>query len=176
VEFLSVASEFFINSQNLEDKVRQLLPSQGGAGAGFDLSASTQIVPVINLTETAEGSILREDLQRSFSHSSVTFTTTTNTTNTIISNTGYFTINFTFYGIGSPSTASIAISDGATSKEIKQINSFLSGSSYYAAPYSDVLNVFLTAGDSVTVTTNVSTTLTTATRQIAAIDGTLVNP
>lgn len=29
--------EYFINSQELETKVRQLLPSQGGAGAGFDL-------------------------------------------------------------------------------------------------------------------------------------------
>jgi len=49
-----VGQEFFINSATLEAKVRELLPSQGGAGAGFDLSASTQIIPVINLTESAE--------------------------------------------------------------------------------------------------------------------------
>ena len=36
VESLSVGSEYFINSQELEDKVRDLLPSQGGAGAGFN--------------------------------------------------------------------------------------------------------------------------------------------
>ena len=51
-----MGQEFFINSQELETKVRQLLPSQGGAGQGFDLSASTQIVPIIDLTESAEGS------------------------------------------------------------------------------------------------------------------------
>ena len=56
VAFLSVGSEYFINSQELENKVRNLLPSQGGAGAGFDLSASTQIIPIIDLTESAEGS------------------------------------------------------------------------------------------------------------------------
>ena len=54
-----MAQEFFINSETLETKVRQLLPSQGGAGAGFDLSATTQIVPIIDLTESAEGSNIR---------------------------------------------------------------------------------------------------------------------
>ena len=65
-----MAQEFFINSQELEDKIRQLLPSQGGAGAGFDLSASTQIVPIIDLTESAEGSNVREDLQTAMSFNS----------------------------------------------------------------------------------------------------------
>ena len=61
-----MGQEFFINSQLLEDQVRKLLPSQGGQGAGFDLSASTQIIPVIDLTESAEGSNLRSDLQTAF--------------------------------------------------------------------------------------------------------------
>ena len=76
-----MGSEYFINSQELEDKIRQLLPSQGGAGAGFDLSASTQIVPVIDLTESAEGSNVREDLQTAFSHSSLTTTKIITATN-----------------------------------------------------------------------------------------------
>ena len=61
-----MGQEFFINSQELESKVRQLLPSQGGAGAGFDLSASTQIVPIIDLTESAEGSNVRADFELPF--------------------------------------------------------------------------------------------------------------
>ena len=66
--YLSVGSEYFINNQELEDKFRNLLPSQGGAGAGFDLSASTQIIPIIDLTESAEGSNVRADLQTAISH------------------------------------------------------------------------------------------------------------
>ena len=62
-----MGSEYFINSQELEDKIRQLLPSQGGAGAGFDLSASTQIIPIIDVTPSAEGSQLRVDLQSALS-------------------------------------------------------------------------------------------------------------
>ena len=57
-----MGQEFFINSQDLESKIRKLLPSQGGAGAGFDLSASTQIIPIIDLTESATGSNLRQDI------------------------------------------------------------------------------------------------------------------
>ena len=67
MESSSVGSEYFINSQELENKVRNLLPSQGGAGAGFDLSASTQIIPIIDLTESAEGSNVRADLQTALS-------------------------------------------------------------------------------------------------------------
>ena len=68
-----MGQEFFIKSSNLEDKVRNLLPSQGGLGAGLDLSASTQIVPIVDLTESAEGSNLRQDLQTSFGFNSETY-------------------------------------------------------------------------------------------------------
>ena len=54
-----MGQEFFINSEELESKIRQILPSQGGKGAGFDLSASTQIIPIVDLTESAEGSNVR---------------------------------------------------------------------------------------------------------------------
>ena len=61
-----MAQEFVIKSKILEDKINQLLPSQGGAQAGIDLSATTQIVPIIDLTESAEGSTLRQDLQTAY--------------------------------------------------------------------------------------------------------------
>jgi len=85
-----MGQEFFINSQELEDKIRQLLPSQGGAGSSFDLSASTQIVPIIDLTESAEGSGLRADLQTSLSHGSCTELSVQSTTPNFISWTGYW--------------------------------------------------------------------------------------
>ena len=54
-----MAQEFVIKSQNIEDKINQLLPSQGGFQAGVDFSASTMVIPIVDLTETAEGSTLR---------------------------------------------------------------------------------------------------------------------
>ena len=88
-----MGQEFFINSQSLEDQVRKLLPSQGGLGAGFDLSASTQIVPIIDLTESAEGAGLRQDLQKAMSFNNTTpFTINQGTSTNIITSTGYWKI------------------------------------------------------------------------------------
>ena len=62
-----MGQEFIIKSDAIEDKINQLLPSQGGKQAGVDFSASTMVIPVVDLTETAEGSSLRQDLQTSLS-------------------------------------------------------------------------------------------------------------
>ena len=50
-----MAEEFIIKSEAIEDKINQLLPSQGGFQAGVDFSASTMVIPIVDLTETAEG-------------------------------------------------------------------------------------------------------------------------
>ena len=69
-----MGQEFIIKSTTLEDKINQLLPSQGGQQAGVDLSASTTIIPIVDLTESAEGSNLRQDLQLALSLTSITAT------------------------------------------------------------------------------------------------------
>ena len=172
VAYLSVGSEYFINSQELEDKVRNLLPSQGGAGAGFDLSASTQIVPIIDLTESAEGSNVRADLQRSFSFSSLTSTFTNNTTATIINNTGYFRIIGTNY-IDGAANSEIRLKDATSSKILLR---------FFGQAGSNVTNlidieVFLKAGDSVECfSSGTGNSLALSSRQIADVDGNLVNP
>lgn len=50
-----------ITSESLQAEVRRLLPSQRGFGS--DLEAQNVIVPIVDLTATAEGSALRADLQ-----------------------------------------------------------------------------------------------------------------
>ena len=171
-----MGSEYFINSQELEDKVRQLLPSQGGAGAGFDLSASTQIIPIIDLTESAEGSNVRQDLQTALSFDNVTSFVVTNTTSTIISNTGYYRI-FGNSTAGSPTgnQFSISITDGVTSKIIFNANvqGFLTAVGGIGFIPFDFI-VFVGAGDSITATSNTSGgSVVGCTRQIADIDGNL---
>ena len=174
-----MGQEYFINSQQLQDKVADLLPSQGGAGAGFDLSASTQIIPVINLTESAEGSNLREDLQSSLSHDSVTAFSVTNTTTTIVTNTGYFRVfgNVSLTIGTSVGSAEFILSDGSTDKTIWKTSTVASSNtSSLPNPNFDFI-VFLGAGDSLKVTgTGTLAIATGCTRQIADITGTLVNP
>ena len=173
-----MGQEFFINSQELETKVRQLLPSQGGAGAGFDLSASTQIIPIVDLTESAEGSNFREDLQKSFSLDSITVFSANNANVDIVTNVGYFRI----YGISNITSASgnseanFSITDGVTTKKIVQ--HFVQGSS--TTTFSQQLFDFIVkveAGHSIKCQSTASDVFVTGnTRQIATIDGELVNP
>jgi hypothetical protein len=174
-----MGSEYFINSQELEDKIRQLLPSQGGAGAGFDLSASTQIIPIIDLTESAEGSNLRQDLQKSLSHTSSNHTLIENATTTLVSNTGYYLVNIGYIikqEATNTRTATLRINDGATNKIVWQM-SLHESSEVYSASGTQSIIVFLTAGDSlVGVSSAVQVMLNVVTRQIATIDGILVNP
>ena len=167
-----MGQEFVIKSTILEDKINQLLPSQGGAQAGVDLSASTTIIPIVDLTESAEGSNLREDLQRALSLNSVTSNQISNTTTTIINTTGYFRI-FGSCSFASGGFADFRITDGTTTKSLLTFNSAasLDGFSTY-----DFI-VFLQAGDSILArSSSTSNFLEVVTRQIADINGNLVNP
>ena len=167
-----MGQEFFIKSANLESKIRQLLPSQGGLGAGQDLSGSTQIVPIIDLTETAEGSQVRADLQTSFSLTSITSYAVSNTTTTIANSTGYFRV---FGMINCDTTlvgGNFVLTDGVTSKVVFQINTKgIAVNKFYD------FNVFLEAGESLTCTAGAAAmTIDGCSRQIADINGDLVDP
>ena len=87
-----------------------MLPSQGGLGAGFDLSASTQIVPIVDLTESAEGSQLRSDLQKAVDNAT-TETSAVNATVTAINTTGFYNVNVA-YALQSGGQGTIDIFDG----------------------------------------------------------------
>ncbi len=173
-----MGQEFIIKSQKLEDKVNQLLPSQGGFQAGVDLSASTTVIPIIDLTETAEGSDVRADLQTAFSLASATTFSVSNTsgTQTLVNTTGYYKVDYNFFTLGSPGQGNIFINDGSTNKIIVSLGGYLSGTSYYVAPVIGQTMVLLKAGDSLLSFTSGTSTLVTTTRQIADLAGNLVNP
>jgi hypothetical protein len=173
-----VGQEFFINSEQLEDKIKNLLPSQGGLGAGFDLSASTQIVPIVDLTESAEGSNLRQDLQTAISFDSATAFSVANATTTVINNTGYFKVSGIIYGralSGTNRTVTFQLTDGASTKDVFVVNWNANTGESFVQLFD--FNVFISAGDSLTVISNDGFIVANGTtRQIANIDGELVNP
>ena len=174
-----MGQEFFINSQDLEDKIRQLLPSQGGLGAGFDLSASTQIIPIIDLTESAEGSNLRVDLQSALDFNITTYNVAGATNTLLINNTGYWrffgSMSNTHANAGGIST--IQIFDGTTYKILLQgkTNIEASGSGFMPfLPYDFIVK--LSAGESVLATANggsYNMRNVGVAKQLADIDGTL---
>ena len=170
-----MGQEFTIKSAKIEEKINQLLPTQGGFGAGVDFSASTMVIPIVELTETAEGSQLRSDLQTSLSLNSITAFSVVNTTSTIINTTGYFRIFGTAAGTRTGAgfeSAIFSITDGTTTKVVLEIMFFDPQSNI---PFDFV--VFLQAGDSVTLQSNATTvTCKGVTRQIADLSGNLVSP
>ena len=173
-----MGQEFFIKSTNLEDKVKQLLPSQGGLGAGFDLSASTQIIPIVDLTESAEGSNLRQDLQSAFTLNNANSFFVTNATTTLISNTGFWRLygNSIIQTATATRTNSIDITDGVTTGAIWRSAAFSGGTAgQFITVNFDVL-IKLAAGDSLLVTSALNGGMGGAVRQIADIDGNLINP
>ena len=169
-----MGQEFIIKSQNLEDKINQLLPSQGGFAAGVDLSASTTIIPIVDLTELAEGGNVRQDLQTDFSLKSITEYDVQNTTTTIITTTGYFRV----FGIinlensGSP-RAEFRLTDGTTNKDI--FAGRHTGSASATTTSYDFIT-FLEAGDSLQVIASATARVIGCSRQVADISGNLVNP
>jgi len=173
-----MGQEFIIKSQGLEDKINQLLPSQGGFQAGVDLSASTQIIPIVDLTETAEGSSLRQDLQRALSLTSISAFEVFNTTTTLVNTTGYFRIfgNFNCTQSAAVKQASFSLTDGVSSKIIQKYTTNAgTGANSVLSEYDFI--VFLPAGDSLVATSNDSTAVLSGnTRQVADVNGNLINP
>jgi hypothetical protein len=176
-----MAQEFFIKSTDLEDKIRQLLPSQGGLGAGFDLSASTQIVPIVDLTESAEGSNLREDLQSAISFNSATEFDVSNASTTVISTTGYWRIfGGAAFDAGSNAgvalTANFVINDGASDKLINSMSLVGKADGSIFGSFFDFI-IKLEAGHTFRISSaNADCKIRGSVRQLAALDGTLINP
>ena len=174
-----MAQEFTIKNEVIESKINQLLPSQGGFGAGVDFSASTMIVPIVDLTESAEGSSLREDLQSSFSFGTATSFSVQNAKTTVINTTGYWRILGTSTAVATSAADSIGriiINDGTTDKTIWE--HLLESSANRFASTSDIDFILkLEAAHSLIVESTTATiTLGGSVRQIADVSGNLINP
>jgi len=166
-----MAQEFTIKSQQIENKINQLLPSQGGYQAGIDFSASTMVIPIVDLTETAEGSSLRQDLQKALSLSSITSTQTGNTTNTLINTTGWFRVFGNVFVDGS--FGRLELTDGTTTKIVQSYSA--DTGDYYCKDFDFIIK--LEAGDSFQAFSNSNNCLfRTVTRQIADLAENLVSP
>ena len=175
-----MAQEFTVKSEQIENKINQLLPSQGGFGAGVDISASTMVIPIVDVTETAEGSTLRQDLQTSLFFISASAFNVNNTTTTIINTTGYFRV----FGCCNITTnasngvrGDVNITDGFTTKVLVSYNSIaaIGTIAFVAIPFDFIVKV--EAGESVSLTSSAATVqLRGNIRQIADINGNLVNP
>lgn len=163
-----------ITSEALQATVRRLLPSQQGFGE--DLQASNVILPIIDLTPTAEGSQLPGYLQNALDFAS-SFNQVSNTTTTFISTPGFYRVfgTVTFDGSGT-GEASIFLEDGAAFKNV-YIESKITGGNagLNVTPFDFVL--FVENGKIARASTNsVIAQISVMARQIADVYGNLTDP
>jgi len=174
-----LGQEFIIKSQALEDKINQLLPSQGGFQAGVDLSASTTVIPIIDLTESAEGSALRQDLQTALGLNNSAFSLITAATSTLVNTTGFFRVigTVSVQIENSNQTGSFQITDGSTTTNVWSVTAKTQSSDRGTSLESYDFVVKLAAGQSLQVTSDVNgTRFAGSTRQVADINGNLTDP
>jgi hypothetical protein len=171
-----VAQITSVTSESLQAKVRQLLPSQQGFGE--DLQAQNVIVPIIDLTETAEGSVLRSDLQTALNTAN-DVTIADNSTQTLATTAGFYRIDYVanlHIGNSSSGFVEFAINDGTTDNTIWKYQ-FNTVNAVGTNAVNGDLIVFLRSGDTLKSKSSITdATLTASTRQIADISGNLINP
>ena len=166
-----------IVSDALQATIRRLLPSQNGFGE--DLQASNVIVPVVNVTPSAEGSILGTNLQTALAFGSQTAFDVTGATTTIANSPGFYRVFGTIVAENATSSAVLAnftLDDGSTTKIIYGVNISNDATKTYVADSYD-FNVFLAAGETLKAVSSSSiAALTGSVRQIATVSGIVVNP
>lgn len=163
-----------ITSESLEAAYRALTPSQDGFTE--DLMATNTIVPVLDLTADAQGTSTPQFLQTAWDFSTGFNKHQAASASTIISNTGFWQVD-SVVSINDASTADhfYAITDGLTVTKVWQISGGLGSGGEIVLENKFI--VFLRAGDSFTVTgANTNFIANTWYRQVATINGTLVNP
>lgn len=172
-----MGQEFVIKSQQIEDKINQLLPSQGGFQAGVDFSASTTVIPIVDLTETAEGSSLRQDLQSAFSLTNTTRASVQGGSSTFITTTGYWRLQGNaFASFNSNSTAKIRLTDGTTNTTVYELQAYNSAVTDIVAGIPFDFVVYVQAGESVIADADTEARLNVQARQLADLSGNLTNP
>ena len=162
-----------IVSEALQATVRRLLPSQNGFGE--DLQASNVIVPIVNLTPSAEGTELRSDLQRSLD-----FTTThkrVTPTDNDVGSTGFNFLYFSAFNTSGTTTRNIEIkiSTGLSSNTIFKcvVPAGNQPQNVFIGP---ILTIFVPAGYTLSVVPESDLITDVTTRQLATVNGVLVDP
>jgi|DEB0MinimDraft_6_1074348.scaffolds.fasta_scaffold81755_1 hypothetical protein len=170
-----------ITSESLQAEVRRLLPSQRGFGQ--DLEAQNVIVPIVDLTPTAEGSALREDLQTAYSFDAISTATRFNSpgTTVLVDTPGFWKYS-TIMSLLTDTTASSRIvqmflQKGGSTNALHQLAN--SADSSGENPQQVLVEgvVFLESGASLQINSSgVDTFIRSIAIPIADVNGNLINP
>ena len=163
-----------ITSEALQATIRRLLPSQQGFGE--DLEASNVITPIIDLTPTAEGSQLPVNMQQA-SFAGQTFAQQFDSgTTTLVNTAGFWLVEAILHSegvAGSSLGSAIRMSDGSTTTDLHALKNVNTN----PVVVSKTFVAFLDSGHSISLFTDTTDNYVSAScRQVATLDGTLVQP
>ena len=161
-------------SETLEAQIRDLLPSQRGFGE--DLHASNVITPIIDLTSAAEGTTVPQMLQTALAFASQSAFSAVGGSDTIANTAGFWRVTGAYSAASNAATVTgdINISDGLTTKTLYGFRR--EGNSGQTTGIFDFV-VFLRSGDTLSaVSSDTATSIEGSARQIADVNGVLVNP
>lgn len=166
-----------ITSEALEAAYRNLTPSQDGFTE--DLMASNTIIPVLDLTANAEGTTTPISMQQALAFGSQTTFRANNSTVAVANSPGFYRVTGTANGLANSSggaSAEFQMTDGLSTKSVwSLVYPALTGR------YAQFLNVDLVFFLATSITLNAITSsadinLQGSVRQIADVNGNLVNP
>jgi hypothetical protein len=170
---------FQFRKEAIEEDLNSNFPSQGQGNPPLYYSLSEVVVPTYSINNVAEGSILREDLQRAWDFSTGSVNTSA-ATSTLITNTGFWLVDtqVTIQDDGlSTFEARLDIDDGIGTKTIYRLFTRSVGTTGVGFVDNNQLVVFLRSGDSLKATSNdTNVIMSNSWRQIATVNGQLVNP
>lgn len=136
--------------------------------------AQNVIVPIIDLTSAAEGSTTPQNLQTAWGFETG-FDTVRSATSNVINSSGFWQFGLTCTYDGGGTTGSfLFIDDGTSTKQIWYGAVTGAGSGRTTLSYQGV--VFLRSGDNLSVTAASGDEVAIWYRQIATVNGVLVNP
>lgn len=169
---------FQFRKEAIEEDLNSNFPSQGQGNPPLYYSLSEVVVPTYSINNVAEGSSLPPNLQTAWDfstgHSSVG-----NTATTVINNVGFWQVDLNAVCSVTSSgneNGYVFITDGLTNKIIWEFNApAVTGNPHVFLPEGK-FTVFLRSGDSLVVGASTRTIMDVWYRQIAELNGTLVNP
>lgn len=172
---------FQFRKESIEENLNSTFPSQGQGNPPLYYNLSETVVPTYSINDVAEGSGLKTELQQAWDFST-NLNVVHNQTTTLTAVPGFYKVdlNCTSNDIaraGLVVIGQIYLNDGVSDVPIWEWNTSAQSGSGNFAVQNDKFYVFVRSGDSlIAKATATSDTLTVWIRQVATLNGTLVNP
>ena len=172
---------FQFRKEAIEEQLNTNFPSQGQGKPPLYYSLSEVVVPTFSINDVTEGSTLPFELQEAYTHTNANHIALRNqfSNSTLITTTGYWLIkgNYSFTNTVGGDLYMLAITDGVTNKDL--ITAVGNGSGSTLSSYDFRYVVKLNTGDSLLYehgSGGNDRTFMASWRQLADVNGTLVNP